>query len=87
MRLRRQQKRIERSAEKHHKKTGTKRIGTIRAACAKMTSPLFCVANILHKNHNPTYFTTKYFLLSFFYNKPHDRFGSNASILKIARTL
>lgn len=39
MRLRRQQKRIERSAEKHHKKTGTKRIGTIRAVCAKMTFP------------------------------------------------
>lgn len=52
MRLRRQQKRIERSTEKHLKKTDTKRIGTIRAACAKMTSPLFCVANILHKNHN-----------------------------------
>ena len=87
MRLRRQQKRIERSTEKHHKKTGTKRIGTIRAACAMMTSPLFCVANILHKNRNTTYFTTKYFLLSFFYDKIHERFGSNASILKNARTL
>lgn len=39
MRLRRQQKRIERSTEKHLKKTGTKRIGTIRAVCAKMTFP------------------------------------------------
>lgn len=40
MRLRRQQKRIERSTEKHlKKKTGTKRIGTIRAVCAKMTFP------------------------------------------------
>ncbi len=53
MRLRRQQKRIERSTEKHlKKKTGTKRIGTIRAVCAKMTFPLFCFANILHRNHN-----------------------------------
>lgn len=87
MRLRRQQKRIERSTEKHLKKNWHETDWHHSCRMRQDDIPIFCVANILHKNHNTTNFTTNYFLLSFFYDKFHGLLGLNASILKNARTL
>ncbi len=52
MRLRRQQKRIERSTEKHLKKNWHETDWHHSCRMRQDDIPIFCVANILHRNHN-----------------------------------